>query len=165
MALWCSVRSDSIRYPFHSFRVPGVGWRLDGTDPVRRAVLAANSLTVRVGSGVPRCLRWLGFAMWTARTWISSGWTTVRAGMASKARQRRGSSAALDRRSLLRVPVLSALNHSPVSHLASYQPARQGGPGAVPGLEPRLQLVNRSGGLVSQTDPYAAGDTRSETLS
>ena len=83
-------------------------------------------------------MRWFGFVMRTARTWISSLWMTVRAGvsgalrakhstdmtviavMASKARHLRRSTAGLSLRSLIRDPVLTAVNHFPVSHLVPY---------------------------------------------
>ena len=58
-----------------------MGWRLDGMNPARRAVLTAKSAIAWSGSGGPRCFRWFGLAMCTARTWISSRWTTVRAGV------------------------------------------------------------------------------------
>lgn len=118
-----------------------MGWRFDGMNPAKRAVLTANSAIAWSGPGGPRSLQWFGFAMCTARTWISSFWTTVRAGvsgalrarrltdmavhavMTSKARHLRRSSAALSPRSLIRAPVLTAADQSPVSHLLTYQPA------------------------------------------
>ncbi len=72
---------------------------------------------------IPPVLLAVPAAMWHASVTRRPPDMTVQAVTAPEARQRRRSSAALGRRSLIRVPVPRAPTHSPVSHLASYQPA------------------------------------------